>query len=67
MHRSLIDRDPVLVALPTQHPLAQSPSLSLADLADEAWIGTPVTGAQLDLLAELARSTGFTSRLAYRG
>ncbi|WP_211121492.1 LysR family transcriptional regulator [Streptomyces yatensis] len=67
VHRTLIGRDPVLVALPTRHPLAQRPSLSLAELADEAWIGTPVTGAQLDLLAELARSTGFTSRLAFEG
>jgi DNA-binding transcriptional LysR family regulator len=67
VHRTLIGRDPVVVALPTRHPLAGRASLSLTDLADEAWIGTPVTGHQLGLLAELARSAGFTPRLAFEG
>ncbi|WUH97652.1 LysR substrate-binding domain-containing protein [Spirillospora sp. NBC_00431] len=67
VHRTLIGRDPVVVALPTRHPLAGRTSLSLADLADEAWIGTPVTAQQLGLLAELARSAGFTPRLTFEG
>lgn len=56
-----------MVALPARHPLAGRASLSLADLAGEAWIGTPVTGPQLGPLAELARSAGFQPRLAFEG
>ncbi|MFF4615269.1 LysR family transcriptional regulator [Nonomuraea jabiensis] len=67
LRRSLIGRDPVMVALPARHVLAGRASLSLADLAGEAWIGTPVTGPQLGPLAELARSAGFRSRLAFEG
>lgn len=67
VRRTPIGRDPVVVALPAQHPLAGRASVRLADLADEAWIGTPVTGAQLGLLAELARSPGFKPRLAFEG
>ncbi|MGI9157712.1 MAG: LysR substrate-binding domain-containing protein [Marmoricola sp.] len=50
VRRALIGREPVVVALPESHPLAGRSSLCLADLADEAWIGTPVTSAQLGLL-----------------
>ncbi|MGW4962496.1 LysR family transcriptional regulator [Nonomuraea sp. NPDC004186] len=67
LRRSLIGRDPVMVALPARHALAGRTSLSLADLAGEAWIGTPVTGPTLGPLAELARSAGFRPRLAFEG
>ncbi|MGQ0837542.1 LysR family transcriptional regulator [Actinokineospora sp.] len=67
VRRTLIGRDPVVVALPAAHPLAALPSVRLADLAHEAWIGTPVTGTQLDLLAELARSPGFRPQLTFEG
>lgn len=67
VHRTLIGRDPVMVALSAGHPLAEQDSVLLTDLAGEAWIGTPVTGAQLGLLAELARLPGFTPRLAFEG
>jgi DNA-binding transcriptional LysR family regulator len=67
LRRSLIGRDPVMVALPARHALAGRASLSLADLAGEAWIGTPVTGPRLGPLAELARSAGFQPRLTFEG
>ncbi|MBE1470158.1 LysR family transcriptional regulator [Kibdelosporangium phytohabitans] len=67
VRRTPLGRDPVVVALPATHPLADRESVSLADLADESWIGTPVTGTHLDLLAELARSPGFKPRLAFDG
>ncbi|ONI75366.1 hypothetical protein ALI144C_40830 [Actinosynnema sp. ALI-1.44] len=67
LHRTRLCRDPVVVALPATHPLADRKSVRLADLADESWIGTPVTDAHLGLLAELARSPGFKQRLAFDG
>ncbi|MET7328360.1 LysR family transcriptional regulator [Nonomuraea sp. NPDC005650] len=67
LRRSLIGRDPVMVVLPVGHALAGRASLSLADLADEPWIGTPVTGTQLGPLAEPARSAGLRARLAFVG
>jgi len=66
LRRTPIGRDPVLVALPAGHPLARGP-VHLADLADEAWIGTPVTDRRLNLLAELARSPGFKPELTFEG
>lgn len=38
-------------------------NLSVSDVADEAWIGTPVTGLQLGLVAELSLAAGFQPRL----
>lgn len=67
LRRTALCRDPVVVALPAAHPLAGKRSVSLADLADESWIGTPVTDVHLGLLAELARSPGFKPRLAFDG
>nr|WP_198151830.1 LysR substrate-binding domain-containing protein [Kibdelosporangium sp. MJ126-NF4] len=67
LRRTPLHRDPVVVALPAAHPLADRQSVSLTDLADESWIGTPVTDVHLGLLAELARSPGFKPRLAFDG
>ncbi|MGH8829072.1 MAG: LysR substrate-binding domain-containing protein, partial [Jiangellaceae bacterium] len=67
IRRTLATKDPVLVALPAAHPLAGREDLSLSDLADEAWIGTPVTGLQLGLLAELSLAAGFQPRLQFDG
>jgi DNA-binding transcriptional LysR family regulator len=59
----LID-DPLLVALPAEHPLAARRNLRLADLRDEAWI----QGAHGYCLAMLRRAcwrAGFEPRIAY--
>lgn len=58
--RTLVAADPVLVALPADHPAAASASVRLADLAGDAWIGSPVT-------ADLALSVGAPPRLQFDG
>ncbi len=65
--RTLIAEDPMLVALPVGHRLAASDTIELSDLADEAWIGTPVTGLHSELLAELSRTAGFQPPLQFDG
>ncbi len=67
LHRTLVLSDPVLVALPAEHPLAGQDVVELAGLADEAWIAAPRAGLQLELLADLTRSAGFRPRLQFEG
>lgn len=67
IRRSLIVEDPVLVVLPVAHRLADCKSIHLAELADDAWIGSPVIARQLELLAELSRTPGFRRRLEFDG
>ncbi|MGI8946754.1 MAG: LysR family transcriptional regulator [Ornithinimicrobium sp.] len=55
--------DPVLVALPAQHPLAASDVVSLTDLADEPWIaGCPRCRGHL---LSLAHQAGFAPDVAF--
>lgn len=42
IRRRLVRREPVVVVVPTGHPLAQRKELALADVADDPWITTPV-------------------------
>jgi DNA-binding transcriptional LysR family regulator len=52
--------DPMLLALPEQHPLAQQAVLSPRDLADQEWIGfQPRQGAEDDFVSACIRA-GFT-------
>ena len=67
IRRSMVAKDPVLVVLPVAHPLAGRKSIRLAELADDAWIGSPVIARQLELLAELSRTPGFKRRLEFDG
>ncbi|QOV33806.1 LysR family transcriptional regulator [Streptomyces ferrugineus] len=43
-HRGIVT-EPNFVALPSRHPLARRPQISLAELAEEAWFLTPDDGA----------------------
>ncbi|MET8944498.1 LysR family transcriptional regulator [Streptomyces sp. NPDC004542] len=52
------------VALPDDHPLAQAPSLTLGDLADEAWIFATVGMCQEIPLAACA-AAGFTPQATH--
>ncbi|WP_406209014.1 LysR substrate-binding domain-containing protein [Kitasatospora sp. NBC_01560] len=60
--RPLVD-DPVLVALPRDHPLATRSRLRLADLAEEDWIAAS-RQPESTLLAACVRS-GFRPRVEY--
>jgi DNA-binding transcriptional LysR family regulator len=58
---SLTD-DPLLVALPADHPLVGEDGVDLADLADEAWVqGGPDDGSST--LAAAAARAGFRPRI----
>jgi DNA-binding transcriptional LysR family regulator len=67
IRRSLAAKDPVLVVLPVAHRLAGRKSIRLAELADDAWIASPVITRQLELLAELSRTPGFKRCLEFDG
>jgi DNA-binding transcriptional LysR family regulator len=43
LRTQLLLEDPMLVALPAEHSLADKPALSLADLRDEDWVQTSAT------------------------
>lgn len=67
IRRSLVVKDPVLVVLPVTHRLAGCDQIKLAELANDAWIGSPVIERPLELLAELSRTPGFKRRLEFDG
>jgi DNA-binding transcriptional LysR family regulator len=62
---SLLD-DPVLVALPSGHPLASRGSIRLERLATEPWIAAPLAGLPLASLREAA-GRGFAPQVRYEG
>lgn len=52
--------DPFRVVLPRQHPLAAEPSLRLAELAGEAWVGCEwPAGACLEVVLDACAAAGF--------
>jgi|SRR5580658_1520520 DNA-binding transcriptional LysR family regulator len=67
IRRSLVVEDPVLVVLPVAHRLAGCEQIQLAEVANDAWIGSPVIERPLELLAELSRTPGFKRRLEFDG
>lgn len=52
--------DPMLLALPEQHPLAQQATLSPEDLADQEWIGVQPRQDANDEFASACIRAGFT-------
>jgi DNA-binding transcriptional LysR family regulator len=67
IRRSLIVKDPVLVALPIGHRLARQEQIRLPELANDTWIASPVIERPLELLAELTHTPGFRRRLEFDG
>ncbi|RCS30726.1 LysR family transcriptional regulator [Rhodanobacter denitrificans] len=58
---SVIDREPLLLALPVGHPLASRSSLRLAEVAGDAFVSQPreLAATLYDRLVELATRAGF--------
>lgn len=58
---NVIDREPLLLALPTGHPLAGRSSLHLAEVAGDAFISQPrqLAATLYDRLVKLATRAGF--------
>ncbi|WP_413103648.1 LysR substrate-binding domain-containing protein [Streptomyces sp. Inha503] len=58
---------PLVVALPTGHPLARRLGLRLADLADTHWLDAPDAAMPLEQLRAVSRTDGFRASLTYEG
>ncbi|WP_413801841.1 LysR substrate-binding domain-containing protein [Streptomyces iranensis] len=58
---------PLVVALPTGHPLARRLGLRLADLADAQWLDAPDAAMPLEQLRAVSRTDGFRASLTYEG
>jgi DNA-binding transcriptional LysR family regulator len=59
-------REPLDVALPEGHPLAEKKTLSPKDLADETWIGVPVGFPYDRILREIETANGTPARVGQR-
>jgi DNA-binding transcriptional LysR family regulator len=57
--------DPLYVVLPREHPLAHRRDLSLADLAEDAWIGGAPDCECHRLIAGACAAAGFAPRIAF--
>ncbi len=65
IERMTLVEEPMSLALPAEHPLAWQSSVSLPELADEAWIGGTRPQACSELLRRACRVAGFEPRIAY--
>lgn len=61
-----LGRDPADVALPVDHPLADSPSLSLDRLVDEPWVTATEGTICHDWLTNTFRKAGHEPRIAHQ-
>ncbi|WP_219836916.1 LysR family transcriptional regulator [Paenibacillus sp. R14(2021)] len=59
--------DPILVAVPKEHRLANRTSVSLAELKDEWFVGVKVGFGTRDLMDAVCRSVGITPNYVYEG
>ncbi|MEW9570493.1 LysR substrate-binding domain-containing protein [Rhodanobacter sp. Si-c] len=61
----VLDREPLLLALPSSHPLATREELRMADVADEAFVTQPreLAATLHDRLRKLAGEAGFQPRI----
>ena len=62
--KPLLD-DPMLVALPAEHPLADKPALSLADLRDEDWVQTSATSPCARHVVRSCLAAGFEPKVTF--
>jgi DNA-binding transcriptional LysR family regulator len=62
--RLLLD-DPMLVALPAEHALADKPALSLADLRDEDWVQTSTASPCARHVVRLCLAAGFEPKVTF--
>jgi DNA-binding transcriptional LysR family regulator len=62
----VIDREPLLLALPAGHPLASRSSLRLAEVAGDAFVSQPreLASTLYDRLVKLAATAGFQPTIA---
>lgn len=59
--------DPILVAVPLRHRLADRSSVSLTELRDEWFVGVKIGYGTRDLMDEVCKSAGFVPHYVYEG
>lgn len=62
-----VSHEPLVVALPAEHPLAGRKRIGLDELVDARWIDAPDTAATLGDLRLAAESDGIRASIAYSG
>jgi DNA-binding transcriptional LysR family regulator len=62
-----VAQEPLVVLLPSGHPLSGRSGLRLADLADARWIDAPEAAMPLGRLRAASGSDGFRASLRYEG
>jgi DNA-binding transcriptional LysR family regulator len=62
-----IAHEPLVVALPDEHPLANRERLNLNDLVDARWIEAPEIAAPLDQLRAATETDGLRASITYSG
>lgn len=62
---TVIDREPLLLALPSGHALAEQPGLRMAQVAEDAFVAQPraLSATLYDQLVRLAAAAGFQPRI----
>ncbi|KWX87628.1 LysR family transcriptional regulator [Paenibacillus riograndensis] len=63
----VVYNDPILVAVPKGHRLAERTSVSLTELKDEAFVGVKRGYGTRDLADRICRSVGFEPKYVYEG
>jgi DNA-binding transcriptional LysR family regulator len=65
LRTQLLLEDPMLVALPAEHALAEEPALRLADLRDEDWVQTSASSPCARHVVRLCLAAGFEPRVTF--
>nr|WP_325175638.1 LysR substrate-binding domain-containing protein [Paenibacillus sonchi] len=67
MECQVVYNDPILVAVPKGHRLAERTSVSLTELKDESFVGVKRGYGTRDLADRICRSVGFKPQYVYEG
>lgn len=67
LERTHFAEDPMLVALPASHPLAEQEAIEWRRLADAPWIEAPFAGLALPILRELTGHSALEPAIRFEG
>ncbi|WP_369170754.1 LysR substrate-binding domain-containing protein [Streptomyces sp. R28] len=63
--RVLMEREPQFVSLPTDHPAAAKPEVTLPDLADDRWMVDPTVDGEWDAVQRMFRAAGVSPHVLH--